>query len=224
MGLYAIDCPTCKKPFMWFSGNLDQRCSACSAASIIVKPKLYLPMDNESGGLLDDVSLLSTYMEVVDEQHNVIDSLELYVKPNDGLYKVEAQGLEINKINLVEHDKIAITYSEAGQILFKFLKKNSQDGAIKLIPVGKNVAGDVKWLQQHLLGKKAMDKFVSYRVLDITGIAMALQIKGKLPPYIGLSLTSLVNHFSIIIPGALHEAKYDTQATMAVWVKLLELM
>jgi hypothetical protein len=29
MGLYAIDCPVCKKPFMWFSGNTDQRCPEC---------------------------------------------------------------------------------------------------------------------------------------------------------------------------------------------------
>jgi hypothetical protein len=30
MGLYAIDCPSCGKPFMWFSGNLpEQRCDAC---------------------------------------------------------------------------------------------------------------------------------------------------------------------------------------------------
>lgn len=29
MGLYPIDCSQCKKPFMWFSGNLDSRCSDC---------------------------------------------------------------------------------------------------------------------------------------------------------------------------------------------------
>ena len=30
MGLYPIDCPSCKKPYMWFSGNLpDQRCGEC---------------------------------------------------------------------------------------------------------------------------------------------------------------------------------------------------
>lgn len=187
--------------------------------------KLYLPMDNETGGLHDDVSLLSSYLEVVDENRNVIDSLELYVRPNDGLYKVEAGGLEVNKIDLITHDKTAISYSEAGQLLFKFLKKNSQDGAIKLIPVGKNVAGDVRWLQQHLLGKKTMDKFVSYRVVDVTGIAMALQIKGKLPDGMSLSLTTLVEHFGINMgSGALHEAKYDTQATMEVWYKLLDLI
>lgn len=29
MGLYPIDCSQCGKPFMWFSGNLDQHCSEC---------------------------------------------------------------------------------------------------------------------------------------------------------------------------------------------------
>lgn len=188
--------------------------------------RLYLPMDNETGGLLDEVSLLSTYLEVVDEQFNVIDSLELFVKPNDGVYKVEAGGLEVNKINLIEHDKTAITYSDAGQKLFQFLKKNSQDGRIKLIPVGKNVQFDVFGLQRHLLGKKTMDKFVSYRLLDITAIAMGLQIKGKLPPDISLSLFSLAQYFNVYdkVTGNAHEAKYDTKVTMLVFKELLELL
>ncbi len=30
MGLYPVDCPQCKKAFMWFSGNAgDPRCDAC---------------------------------------------------------------------------------------------------------------------------------------------------------------------------------------------------
>lgn len=29
MGLYPIDCSNCKKPFLWFSGNLDTRCPDC---------------------------------------------------------------------------------------------------------------------------------------------------------------------------------------------------
>lgn len=188
--------------------------------------RLYLPMDNETGGLHDDVCLLSTYIEVVDEQLNVVDSLELYVKPNNGVYNVEAGGLEVNKINLIEHDKIAITYSEAGQRLHKFLKKNSQDGKIKLIPVGKNVQFDVFGLQKHLLSKPNMDKFVSYRLLDITAIAMGLQIKGKLPADLSLSLGSLAEYFNLLdkVPGQVHEAKYDTQITMLVFKKLLEMM
>lgn len=188
--------------------------------------RLYMPLDNETGGLADDVSLLSTYLEVVDEQFNVVDSLELYTKPNDGIYKVEAGGLEVNKINLVEHDKIAITYSEAGQKLFNFLKKNSQDGKIKLIPLGKNVQFDVLGLQRTLLQKKNMEKFVSYRQLDITAIAMGLQIKGKLPADMSLSLGSLAQYFNVynLVQGNAHEAKYDTRVTVLVFQKLLELM
>lgn len=30
MGLYAIECPTCKISYMWFSGSgTDQRCAEC---------------------------------------------------------------------------------------------------------------------------------------------------------------------------------------------------
>jgi hypothetical protein len=29
MGLYAIPCRECGKLFMWFSGNMDQRCGDC---------------------------------------------------------------------------------------------------------------------------------------------------------------------------------------------------
>lgn len=185
--------------------------------------RLYLPMDNETGGLAENVSLLSTYLEVVDEKFNVVDALELYTKPNDSVYLVEAGGLEVNKINLIEHDKIAITYSEAGQKLYNFLKKNSNDGKIKLIPVGKNVQFDVLGLQRCLLAKKNMEKFVSYRQIDITGYAMGLQIKGKLPDEMSLSLSSLVEYFGIKLEGNAHEAKYDTQVTMAVWRKMLEM-
>lgn len=186
---------------------------------------LYLPMDNETGGIDDETSLLSTYLEVVNDKLEVLDSLELYVKPNNGLYVVEAGGMAVNKINLIEHDKIALSYSDAGQKLFNFLKKNSQDGKIKLIPVGKNVQFDVGGLQRHLLSKKHMDKFVSYRQLDITAIALGLQIKGKLPSELGLSLFSLAEFFNITgVAGAAHEAKYDVKVTMLVFQKLLELM
>jgi hypothetical protein len=31
MGMFLIKCPTCGAVYYWFSGNLDQRCSACKA-------------------------------------------------------------------------------------------------------------------------------------------------------------------------------------------------
>lgn len=38
MGLYAIECPLCKVPFMWFSGHTgDQRCDKCRRAMFTIK-------------------------------------------------------------------------------------------------------------------------------------------------------------------------------------------
>ena len=39
MGLFAMDCQQCGRPFMWFSGNMDQRCSECQKLHPIYKRK-----------------------------------------------------------------------------------------------------------------------------------------------------------------------------------------
>ena len=85
----------------------------------------YLVLDTETGGIGPDVSLLTVYLGVLDENLNLLDELELFLKPNDGIYKTTAEALGINKINLVEHEKKAVTYREGGTLLFQFLQKNS---------------------------------------------------------------------------------------------------
>lgn len=61
MGLYPIDCPKCKKPHIWFSGNSDQRCSECS------KPReWFLQMHTDEG--FDPIAL-----EVNEKQHDEDD-------------------------------------------------------------------------------------------------------------------------------------------------------
>lgn len=98
----------------------------------------YLVLDTETGGIGPEVSLLSAYFRVLDENLNLLDELELFLKPNDGLYKVTAEALGINKIDLVEHEKKAITYREGGTKLFDFLQRNSMN--IKyFIPEGTDI-------------------------------------------------------------------------------------
>jgi DNA polymerase III alpha subunit (gram-positive type) len=55
---------------------------------------------------------------------------------------------------------------------------------------------------------------------------MGLQIAGKIPADMGLSLGSLAKHFDVynLVQGNAHEAKYDTQVTMLVFRKLLEML
>lgn len=188
--------------------------------------ELFIAMDCESGGLADEVSLLSAYFGIFDEDFNQLGELDILVKPNDGLYKVEAQGLDTNKIDLIAHDKVALTYGDAGQQVFKLIQQHSQDGNIKLIPLGKNVKGDINWINKHLLGKKTWNRFVSYRDMDISPLARALQLKGRIPRGMGLSLFSLAQHFQVLssINGNPHEAKYDTLVTVAVFIKMLEML
>lgn len=46
MGLYAIDCPRCKKPHMWFSGNQDQHCDECRTRILPVGSKAIVIGEN----------------------------------------------------------------------------------------------------------------------------------------------------------------------------------
>lgn len=180
---------------------------------------IFLPFDCESGGI-GDVSLLSAHFAACDKNWNVVDELDLLIKPNETdetgstLYKVTASALSINNIDLIAHDKIAMPYSQAGQVLREFLLKNSQNGKIKLQPMGKNIGGDIDWVNKNVLGKKTWSQYVSYRHYDITGIVTYLKRTGKLDPFAPESLEGLAKHIGI--EARWHTAKGDNYAGIEV--------
>jgi hypothetical protein len=69
----------------------------------------YIVIDGEFGGIGLDKSILTFYFMVMDDQENKVDELDLKLKSKDGIYRVEARALEINKIDLIKHDQMAIT-------------------------------------------------------------------------------------------------------------------
>lgn len=184
----------------------------------------YIAFDCESGGVIEGCSILTAFFKVLDQDMKELDRLHLLVKPNDGLYHCTAEAMAINGINLIEHDKAAITYSEAGGKLRNFLVKNSDNGKVKLIPMGKNIAGDINWVTEALLGKKTFNMYVSYRIWEVTTLALAAQRLGKIPYDMSISLGSLVEFFKIDITGVLHNEEYDTDATILVSEALLRLI
>src|ERR1700676_3506517 len=113
----------------------------------------HIAFDVESGGLLaKECSLLTVYFTVLDKDLNFLSELPLAIKPdNNAPYQVTAQALEINKINLIAHDKIAIAESDARQRLYNYLKMESDGGKIKLVPVGQNIKFDIDFVNAHLL-------------------------------------------------------------------------
>lgn len=184
----------------------------------------YLIFDTETGGIGLEKSLLTAYFLVTDHKFNTISDLYLYVKPDDGIYRVEAEALDINLINLREHNKIAIPYKKAGTNLYKFL-----DDAYKLtnknrfIPVGHGMSGDFDHIFDKLIGRSTWETFVSYRRLDTSVATQFLKSCGSLPDSISGSLESLAKYFNVV-QGQQHDAKSDVLMTRDVLKELIKII
>ena len=185
---------------------------------------MYLFLDNEMGGLeRDKYSLLTVYLMATDDQFNVIGDLYLYLKPDDGIYKVCGEAMNVNRIDLKVHDTKAITYKEGATKLYLWLKGLTEDGKNKLTPVGHGVYGDVEWIIYHLLSRGSWEHYTSYRKLDTQAVCQFLKACGKFPESVSGSLTSIAKYFNIPVDeNAVHDAKYDTELTYKVFLKLRE--
>ena len=75
--------------------------------------KKYFLFDCETGGLDPSFSLLTLSGVVLNQQYEVLDSIDLAIKPSSGRYVLSSKAMEINKINIATHDAVAITESEA---------------------------------------------------------------------------------------------------------------
>lgn len=181
----------------------------------------YIVMDVETGGFAG-TSLLSAYFGVLDDNFNLIDELELFVRPENKQYIVTAEALGVNKINLIEHDKKAISYREAGTKLFDFIQKNSNDGAIKLLPLGHNVNFDIIRVKTDLISEGSWLKFVSYRIRDTGGVGNYLKDKGLIPSEISGSLSSYAEYFGVDASKA-HDAKGDCMMTVQIYKAMLKI-
>jgi len=183
----------------------------------------YIAFDCETGGLDTGVnSLLTVYFVIFDKNFRVLGELDLKIKPDKGNhYVVDAGALAINKIDLVKHDAVATTLSQAKSDLYNFLQTHNTDGKIKLIPVGHNIYFDEECVIANLISRANWHKFVSYRRLDTGVILQFLKLAGLLPVNISGSLASIVEFFNIPKGGDLHDAKTDTVATVKVLRALL---
>lgn len=183
---------------------------------------MYIVLDTETGGIGIDKSLLTAYFMVCDDQFQKVDDLYLFVKPDDGIYRVTGEAMGINKINLAEHDKVAITYKKAGTVLYQFLEKSFGYRKERMVPVGHGMNGDLDHIFDKLMSRTTWETFVSYRRLDTSVALQFLKSCGVFPETVSGSLESLVEHFYITRNGSLHDAKVDAELTKEVLVKLIE--
>ncbi len=184
-------------------------------------------MDSETGGLEPkQADILTLYMAMTDEDFKVIEELDLKLKPNDRLPVVEAQAMEINKIDIKKHleDPNTITYSEAKTKIIAFAKKylKKRGKYSNLVVLGQNVGFDLAFIWEYIIPKNEWENIFSYNVEDTKTAALFLKRCGWLPKEIG-TLKSLVEYFNIPRREA-HEAKGDVHMTLDCYRALVNLV
>lgn len=183
-----------------------------------------IAFDLETGGLTKDKSPLTAFFIVFDEGFNVLGELDLKIKPNgNDPYIVTAGALEVNGIDLVEHNKQAVPLDEAKKRLYEFLKEHSQDGTYKLIPVGQNINFDIEFVTEHFMSLNSWKKFCSYHVLDTAGIATLFKLAGIIPIKNKTRLSALADFFNVK-SKAFHTAKDDTVACVKILKKMINIV
>lgn len=178
-------------------------------------------MDVETGGF-EGTSLLSAYFGVLDSHFRFEEELSLFLRPKNHIYHVTAEALGVNKINLIEHEKTAITYEEGATRLYNFIQLHSTNGQDKLNPLGHNVFFDINRINNDLLSRNSWLQFVSYRLSDTGVIGNFLKAQGKFPIELSTSLSGYCQYFGIDTSQA-HTAKGDCVMTVELYKRMLAL-
>ena len=181
----------------------------------------YLAFDCETTGLLPKCNVLTCYFAILDEHLNIIDELDIKIKHD--YYIVFTKALEINKIDLIQHEKLGISIIEANSQILKFLKKYETKYKI----IGHNIKFDIDMLLSNKLlsHDNIKQHFDTEYYLDTYKIAQLLKSKKKINKCQSLSLSKLCYSFDINVNSNenFHNCKYDTQCTIELFKKLIEL-
>jgi len=181
-------------------------------------PVKYFLFDTETGGRTKECCLLTLYGQILNENFDILEEIDLKIKPEDGIYKFTAEALGINKIVVSDHDSHAVKESEASFLFKNFVGRHTYYG--RITPIGHNVRFDVKFAKAHIFSE--WDKYFDYHQIDTASLAKFLQQAGFLPKSLDCSLDSLIQHYGIAMNPALrHTAKGDVEATYAVYMKML---
>ena len=186
----------------------------------------YLILDTESGSRHANSTLLTAYFMVMDDDFQLLGDLHLRLKPEQNEhYIVDAQGLAVNGINIVEHDKVSIPCKQAKPLLYEFLKKHSTNE--RLTPVGHAVKGDIRRIVDNLISEGSWEQFCTYHYLDTSVILQFLRACGKMPLDTDGSVSALCKHFKMNQSAGddaqYHDAAFDTKSTAKILKKFIEL-
>ena len=180
-----------------------------------------LVIDTETTGLSHNFNqVLTVGMLLIDINKNklsFIDSNHLRVKHEK--YNVSGIALKINKINLIEHNKIGVFPNIACNEINSFVKRND----ISDVPlIGHNIGFDLRFLRE--LYRQNQKKFLlDLEIIDTRDLWINLRNKGVVPSHLNGRLRTVAEHFDVDYENA-HDALADCQITAKVFYKMLEVM
>lgn len=181
-------------------------------------------LDTETGGIPNGVSILTITISQIEFSNNKIinhSNLDIKCLPDDNLVLVSPEALSVNKIDLVEHSKTAISYKDAGREIYKYLSTLSQSHG-KLTLVGQGIQFDLRHLfDQKIISEASFYNFVDRRVIDIISISKFAQELGKIPKDQSISLANIAKYLKIPVDqSALHTSLGDNLLAAKVLFEL----
>lgn len=189
----------------------------------------FLAFDTETTGLnKNKCEILTAFFIVLDEEFNIVDTLDLKIK--HGFYTVYPKALEVNKIDILDHhnDKKALYMREANRKLKTFLLDNK--GNDKYIPLGHNINFDIDMIKSNeLLDDIFFSKNISHHIIDTMTVGNFLKASKILPHELSLSLVSLCNFLKLQEKDnnsqlSAHNAEYDVKMTIKLFKKFQEMV
>lgn len=178
---------------------------------------MFVALDTEHTGFHPQACLLTAAFIVFEKNGKVVDGLAFALKHD--FYSIDPKAMEVNKIDILEHDKVAEPLNICNDKLKKFLKKYSRpDLGEFLTPVGSGVKADIDLLKASGLSTMGL----SHKVMDLTVIASFLKEAG----YINIDSVSLENLATAfgVDHGEPHKAVCDAVASMGVFNALFNLI
>lgn len=189
----------------------------------------FLWTDCETTGLNNSKhDILTLYMGVYNESMELIDELDLQLKPDHGdinriIYDPEAA--QVTGINLVEHlaDPATITYEQGKELILALFEKHKIPKKRKHYRLsGHNVDFDKNFILAKIMELDEWEKYVHYSTLDTLKIMVFLQDVGLVPADLG-NLGSLVEYFGIPL-GKAHNAREDIKMNVEVYKSIRTMM
>ena len=172
-----------------------------------------LSLDTEGGGISHNYSLLSLTLSVVDPvTYEQIETLSLKLKPdNDSGYFVQGKALDVNKINILEHDKVAITYKDSKSEIYNWLVKQKTKYG-KLVPFGNNFQRDIDIITRYTISYDSWTNFVKKFGIELTVLGVELKQLEVIPEEQSLALSKIAEFMSIKVDESkLHDDTYDVE-------------